>query len=122
MGKVGETFDSGNNNHEVRVASVDGSDEKVYYGLPFAFGEYVSSHDLSIVEKGLNNLPFYNRNIQVCAQKDAKNLHHDRNKDCRGRFRKLPQDKQLGQSGFVTYDEHNGIHFYRKPKKFRSLQ
>lgn len=88
MGKVGETFDSGNNNHEVRVASVDGSDEKVYYGLPFAFGEDVSSHDLSIVEKDLNNLPFYNRNIQVCARKDAKNGHHDRNKDCRGRFRK----------------------------------
>jgi hypothetical protein len=26
--------------------------------------------------------------------------------------------KQLGQAGFVKYDEMNGIHFYRKPKKF----
>ena len=30
--------------------------------------------------------------------------------------------KQLGQAGFVKYDEHSGIHFYRKPKKFRRLQ
>ncbi|MBN1245499.1 hypothetical protein JXA31_07895 [Candidatus Bathyarchaeota archaeon] len=43
-------------------------------------------------------------------------------KTAAGDLEKLPQDKQLGQSGFVTYDEHNGIHFYRKPKKFRSLQ
>jgi integrase len=26
--------------------------------------------------------------------------------------------KQLGQAGFVKYDEMNGIHFYRKPKKY----
>lgn len=26
--------------------------------------------------------------------------------------------KQLGSSGFQKYDEMNGIHFYRKPKKF----
>jgi integrase len=30
--------------------------------------------------------------------------------------------KQLGQSGFVKYDEMNGMHFYRKPKKFGGLQ
>ena len=30
--------------------------------------------------------------------------------------------KQLGQAGFVKYDEMKGIHFYRKPKKFRGLQ
>jgi hypothetical protein len=29
--------------------------------------------------------------------------------------------KQLGTAGFVKYDEMNNIHFYRKPKKFRSL-
>jgi hypothetical protein len=29
--------------------------------------------------------------------------------------------KQLGIAGFVKYDEMSGIHFYRKPKKFRSL-
>jgi len=26
--------------------------------------------------------------------------------------------KKLGQAGFQKYDEMNGIHFYRKPKKF----
>jgi integrase len=26
--------------------------------------------------------------------------------------------KQLGMAGYVKYDEMNGIHFYRKPKKF----
>jgi hypothetical protein len=30
--------------------------------------------------------------------------------------------EQLGQAGFVKYDEMKGIHFYRKPKKFKSLQ
>lgn len=29
--------------------------------------------------------------------------------------------KQLGTAGFVKYDEMKGIHFYRKPKKFRDL-
>lgn len=29
--------------------------------------------------------------------------------------------KVLGKAGFVKYDEHNGIHFYRKPKRFVSL-
>ena len=48
--KVRETSNSGNNNHKVRVASGDGSDEKVNYGLPFAFGEDVGSHNLSNVE------------------------------------------------------------------------
>jgi len=27
--------------------------------------------------------------------------------------------KQLGASGYEKYDEHNGIHFYRKPKRFK---
>jgi integrase/predicted RNA-binding Zn-ribbon protein involved in translation (DUF1610 family) len=27
--------------------------------------------------------------------------------------------KQLGQAGFIKYDEMKGIHFYRKPKKYR---
>ncbi len=30
--------------------------------------------------------------------------------------------EQLGKAGFQKYDEMKGIHFYRKPKKFRSLQ
>lgn len=29
--------------------------------------------------------------------------------------------KVLGKAGFVKYDEYNGIHFYRKPKRFVSL-
>ena len=29
--------------------------------------------------------------------------------------------KQLGQSGFVKYDEMKGMHFYRKPKKLGGL-
>ena len=27
--------------------------------------------------------------------------------------------KQLGASGYEKYDEHNGVHFYRKPKRFK---
>jgi len=30
--------------------------------------------------------------------------------------------KQLGSNGFQKYDEMNGMHFYRKPKKFGGLQ
>ena len=30
--------------------------------------------------------------------------------------------KQLGQGGFVKFDEMKGIHFYRKPKRFGGLQ
>jgi len=30
--------------------------------------------------------------------------------------------KQLGQVVFVKFDEMQGIHFYRKPKRFGSLQ
>lgn len=29
--------------------------------------------------------------------------------------------KALGKAGFIKYDEQNGIHFYRKPKRFVSL-
>jgi hypothetical protein len=35
----------------------------------------------------------------------------------------IPEEiKQLGQAGFVKYDEMRGIHFYRKPKRFGGLQ
>jgi Mn-dependent DtxR family transcriptional regulator len=30
--------------------------------------------------------------------------------------------KQLDKAGWVKYDEKNGVSYYRKPKKFRSLQ
>jgi len=33
----------------------------------------------------------------------------------------LEEIKQLGQAGFVKYDEMNGIHFYKKPKRFGGL-
>jgi len=74
-GKVAKSPDSGEDNHEARVASGDASNEKVDNSLPLFSGENVSSHEFSIVEKSLNDLPFYNSNHQVCAQKDAKNLN-----------------------------------------------
>jgi integrase/predicted RNA-binding Zn-ribbon protein involved in translation (DUF1610 family) len=73
-GKVSETFNSEKNQRKVRVTSRDSSVEKVSNGLPFLFGENVTPHNISIVEKGLNSLPFNNSKRQVCAQKDAKNL------------------------------------------------
>jgi len=72
--KVGEGLHSGENNHEVGVASGDASYEKVNNNLSFASGEDVGSHKLTIVEKGLYGLPFCNSKFHVCAQKDAKNL------------------------------------------------
>ena len=30
--------------------------------------------------------------------------------------------KKLGQAGFIKYDEHNGMHFYRTPKRFKTFQ
>ena len=51
--KVGEGLHSGENNHKVGVASGDSSYEKVNNSLSFASGEDVSSHELTIVEKGL---------------------------------------------------------------------
>ena len=73
-GKVRESSNSGKNHHKMGVASRDAINEKVDDCLPFAYSEDVAPHTLSITEKRLNSLPFYNRNIQVCAQKDAKNL------------------------------------------------
>jgi integrase len=73
-GKVRESSNSGKNHHEMGVASGDAINEKVDDCLPFAYSEDVGSHSLSIVEKNLNSLPFYNSKHRVCAQKDAKNL------------------------------------------------
>ncbi len=75
-GKVDETFDSGKNRHEVGIASCDGAVEKVSNGASLVFGEDVGSHNascLSIVEKELNTLPFYNSKFQICV-KETKNL------------------------------------------------
>lgn len=54
VGKVGESLDSGENHHEVRVASRDASDKKVDNSLPFTPGEDVASHTISIIEKDLS--------------------------------------------------------------------
>ena len=73
-GKVVESLDSGENHHEVGVASGDASDEKVDDCSSFASCEDVSSHDVSSVEKSLYGLPFYNSKRQLCASKRAKKL------------------------------------------------
>jgi integrase len=74
-GKISETLNSKKNYHKIRVASRNPSIDKVSDSLPFFFGEDVAPHNLSIAEKDLNNLPFYNSKHQVCAQQDAKNLY-----------------------------------------------
>jgi hypothetical protein len=33
----------------------------------------------------------------------------------------VEEAKKLGEAGFEKYDEFNGIHLYRKPKRFVSL-
>jgi len=109
-GKVVETSSSGNNNHKVRVASGDAAYEKVYDGSPFAFGKNVGPHNLSIVEKGLNNLPLHNSKHQVCAQKDAKNLvaQPQSKIDCAGeRNQKLTVKGQLLQ--FALHCRSEGL-------------
>ena len=72
--KVSESLDSGEDYHEVGVASGDGSDEKVDDCSSFASCEDVGSHGISIVEKSLYGLPFYNSKLQLCATKKAKKL------------------------------------------------
>ena len=66
-GKVIEGLDSGENDHEVRVASGDTSKKEVNDCLPFMPSEDISSHDISIAERGLYDLPFYNSNNEVCT-------------------------------------------------------
>lgn len=34
----------------------------------------------------------------------------------------IEEIKNLGVAGFVKFDEINGVHFYRKPKRFRALE
>jgi hypothetical protein len=57
-GEVSEVFNSGNYDHEVRVVSCDASYEKIHDGLSFVLGEYVASHNISIVEMNLNALSY----------------------------------------------------------------
>ena len=63
-GKISESFDPGENHHEVRVASGDAAHKKINDCLPFVSREDVSSHDISIAEKSLYGLPFYNSKHQ----------------------------------------------------------
>jgi hypothetical protein len=74
VGKVSESLHSGQDDHEVRVASRDASDEKVDDDLSFFYGEDVSSHDISIAEKSLYDLPFHNSKRQLCVLEKAKKL------------------------------------------------
>ena len=73
-GKVGKMLHSRDDDNEVRVASRDGSNKEVNYGLSLALGEDISSHDTSVVEESLNGLPFYNSNSQLCVFEKAKKL------------------------------------------------
>ena len=34
----------------------------------------------------------------------------------------VEEAQNLGTAGFTKYDEFNGIHLYRKPKRFVSLE
>jgi len=73
-----ETFKPRQNRHKVRVSSHSRTIQEASDDLPLFISEDVRSHNtssLSTVEKGLNSLPFYNRNHQVCvSDKKAKNL------------------------------------------------
>lgn len=73
--KICKGSDSGKNDHEVRVASRDVSDEKVDDCLPFKLSKDVSSHNVSITERSLNGLPFYNSKSQAGLQKNPKDLN-----------------------------------------------
>ena len=74
-GKVCKTLDSGTDLLDARVFDSDFSREESFSDFSFSRRKDVASHDLTVVGKGLNRFPSYNRNQQVCAQKDAKNLN-----------------------------------------------
>jgi integrase/predicted RNA-binding Zn-ribbon protein involved in translation (DUF1610 family) len=111
--KVGETFDSGQNNHEVRVTPRDCSIKKISDGSPLAFSENVSSHsssDISIVEKHLNSLPYYNSNYQLCAiKKEAKKLELTQKLKICARDETLPQNVAGLIAQFLAYLEKEGF-------------
>jgi integrase len=73
-----EQSNPGKNVHKVRVASQDRSFKESSDDLPFKVREDVCSHNtsnLSILEKGLNALPNYNRYAEVCdSLRSSKNL------------------------------------------------
>ena len=64
-GKVCESFHSGEDYHKVGITSGNASNEEVNDCLSFVSGEDVSSHEVSIVEKSFNGLPFYDCKLQV---------------------------------------------------------
>ena len=73
--QIGETLDSGKDNHEKRIVSGSCSVKEVSDNGSFFFGEDVASHNLTVIEKGLYALPYYNSKHRVCAiSRGAKNL------------------------------------------------
>jgi hypothetical protein len=73
-GKSCEIPDSGTDLLNARVFNSDFSREESFSDSSFSGREDVASHKLTVTGKGLNRFSSYNRNQQVCAQKDAKNL------------------------------------------------
>jgi integrase/transcription elongation factor Elf1 len=74
-GKSCKTLDSRTDLLDARVFDSNFSREESLNDFSFSGREDVASHKLTVTGKGLNRFPSYNRNQQVCAQKDAKNLN-----------------------------------------------
>jgi len=70
-----EPFKSSKNHTQSPVFRVASSFKEISNNVFFPVGKDVGSHNVSITEKGLNSLCFYDRNAKVCASaKEAKNL------------------------------------------------
>lgn len=77
--QVSEGLKPRKNHLHPRISPLNIAFKKLSDRNPFSFGEDVASHkepsSIATVEKRLNNLPFYNRNHQVCvSENEAKNL------------------------------------------------
>ena len=73
-GQIGKGSDSATDHSNRRIASFDLSREKLFNSRSFGRCKNVTSHDVTVIGKGLNKFRIYNSDRQVCAQKDAKNL------------------------------------------------
>jgi len=75
-GQIFEALDSGKNNHKQRIVTLDSTVKEAPDNLPLSRGEDVRAHGLTIIEKGLNALPYSNSNRQVCETltRGSKNL------------------------------------------------
>ena len=73
--QIAKSFDSGKNNHKKRIITFNHAIKEASDNLPFSYSKHVASHSITIVEKGLNSLPYSNSNAKVCvSDKKAKNL------------------------------------------------